>query len=86
MPTLSSRNFPWDNVHITLAWERVILVPWVPEQPHPIAVCNMRTGQWHETGPFLNLWLWHADAEDNVLVTFEIDWDAHPPEVQQTKW
>lgn len=46
----------------------------------------MRTGQWHETGPFLNLWLWHADAEDNVLVTFEIDWDAHPPEVQQTKW
>lgn len=26
------------------------------------------------------------DVDDNILVTFEIDWSIHPPEVQQTKW
>lgn len=37
-------------------------------------------------GGLSNLELWHVDADDNVLVTFEIDWDANPAAVQQTKW
>ena len=24
--------------------------------------------------------------DENILVVFEINWDARPPEVQQTKW
>ncbi|KAL1997005.1 hypothetical protein VTN49DRAFT_7870 [Thermomyces lanuginosus] len=26
------------------------------------------------------------DVDENLLVTFEIDWDTAPPEVQQTNW
>lgn len=36
--------------------------------------------------PFSKLELWHVDADEDVLVTFEIDWKEHPPTVQQTKW
>lgn len=80
------REFLWAHLHITLVGEGVIVIPWVKAQGHRIAICNMRTGEWYETGSFSNLWLWHADEKDDVLVTFEIDWDKHPAEVQQTKW
>ncbi|KAL1993793.1 hypothetical protein VTN49DRAFT_2462 [Thermomyces lanuginosus] len=36
-------------------------------------------------GSFRKVWLWHLDVDEN-FVTFEIDWEKHPPEVQQTKW
>ena len=39
-----------------------------------------------EIGSFSNLWLWHVDLNENTLLTFEIDWNTHPPEVQHTKW
>lgn len=32
------------------------------------------------------VWLWHMDTDRNLLVTFEIDWEKHPAEVQQTEW
>lgn len=33
-----------------------------------------------------DLWLWHPDRNGTILVAFEIDWDIHPPDVQQAKW
>lgn len=54
--------------------------------PSPIYVWDLSADQVQEIGSFLDVWLWHLDAEDNVLVTFEIDWDKRPLDVRQTKW
>lgn len=37
-------------------------------------------------GQFTDLWLWHVNTDENMLVTFEIDMDMDPPLVQQSKW
>lgn len=56
-------------------------------QPTPIYIWDLSTDDIQEIGSFCELWLWHMDVDENVLVTFEIDWDKYyPPEVQQTKW
>lgn len=36
-------------------------------------------------GQFTDLWLWHVNTDENMLVTFEIDMDMDPPLVQQSK-
>ncbi|KAL1976133.1 hypothetical protein VTN31DRAFT_2415 [Thermomyces dupontii] len=55
-------------------------------QSYPVYVWDLRANQLHEFGSFFDLNLWHADEDENVLVTFEINWDVYPPQVQQTKW
>lgn len=52
----------------------------------PCHVWDLRTDQLQKIGPFSNLDLWHVDADEDVLVTFEIDWANNLPEVQQRKW
>ncbi|KAL1992162.1 hypothetical protein VTN49DRAFT_4194 [Thermomyces lanuginosus] len=46
--------------------------------------------KWFQTiDYFSHLWLWHVDADKNILVTFEINWDTDdtdPAEVEQTMW
>lgn len=53
-------------------------------------IWNLSTDQVYETGEIGSLgeeWLWHMDADENILVVFEFDWIAgEPPKVQQTKW
>lgn len=73
-------------MHITVTDDKAVIVPWANERAHPIFVWDLGSNHVHEFGSFTDLWLWHVNAEQNVLVTFEINWDAHPPEVQQTDW
>lgn len=51
-----------------------------------IYVWDLNVNRIQRIGKFTNLWLWHLDVDENMLVVFEINWDAHPPQVQQTKW
>ena len=55
-------------------------------QHSPIYIWDLSTDEVHEIGGFCELWLWHMDLDENMLVTFEIDWDKHPPQVEQIKW
>ena len=73
---------------IRLEKDKVVLFSTDFDPPPPIYIWDLTADQVHAIGSFRegNVWLWHIDPDDNVLVTFEIDWDKHPPEVQQTKW
>lgn len=51
-----------------------------------IHIWDLRANQVHIISSSRNLWLWHMDANENVLVTFEINWEKYRPEVRQTKW
>lgn len=55
-------------------------------QSAPVYIWDLSSNDVHEIGGFSNLWLYHMDAVQNVLVAFEIDWEKQPPEVNQTKW
>lgn len=83
---LGEHEFNWVPFQITVAKDKAIILPWTDGRTHPIFVWDLSSDQVHEFGSFSGLWLWHADADQNVLVTIEINWSAHPPEVQQTKW
>jgi len=57
--------------------------------PFTIYCWDLGTNQVQEIGSCGGLdsvLLWHMDADENILVVFEIDWKKHPPETQQTKW
>lgn len=56
------------------------------DPPPPIYIWDLSADQVRTIGSFRDLWSWHMDVDENVLVTFVIHWDEHPPEVQQTKW
>lgn len=73
---------------IRLEKDKVVLFSTDFDPPPPIYIWDLTADQVHAIGSFRegNVWLWHIDPDDNVLVTFEIDWDKHPPEVQETKW
>ncbi|KAL1994461.1 hypothetical protein VTN49DRAFT_1931 [Thermomyces lanuginosus] len=55
------------------------------EFPAPYYVLDLSVDEVQKIGDFGDVWLWHMDAEEDMLVAIEIDWDKHPPEVQQTK-
>ena len=82
---VGSRELSWSIVPVaTIAEDKVIIVPVDDERP--ISVWDLHSNQFHEFGSFHDLCLWHADAGENLLITFEINWNMYPPEVQQTKW
>lgn len=83
---IAEKQFCWSSFEVTIAKDIVIIVPCTWPQPCPICVWDLRSNQANAYGSFSNLWLWHANADENVLVTLEINWDTHPPEVQQKKW
>lgn len=84
---LGEQEFPWIPIHITVANDKAVIVPWVVRRSHPIYVWDLTLDQVHEFGLFADdLWMWHADADDNVLVTFEFNFNVHPPAVRETKW
>ena len=51
-----------------------------------VHVWDLRLDSVREVGEFSNLNLLHVNTDTNVLVTFEINWKANPPEIQQSKW
>lgn len=62
------------------------MTTWSTHQNLPIYVWDLKTNDFSEFGSFANLCLWHVDADKSVLVAFDINWEADPPEVSQTKW
>lgn len=65
--------------------EHIFQAPW-----HIFAyIWGLSADQVQEIGSyrsFESVPLWHMDADENVLVVFEIDWKKCPLEVQQTQW
>ena len=51
-----------------------------------VYIWDLGSNLFAKVNSFTDLCLWHVDADESILVAFEIDWDACPPEVRQTKW
>ncbi|KAL1990841.1 hypothetical protein VTN49DRAFT_5844 [Thermomyces lanuginosus] len=83
----AEKEFHLDPVRISVAKDIAVITTWVSlGRTRPIYVWDLRSNHVNTVGSFSNLCLNHADVDENVLVAFEIDWDLHPPEVEQTKW
>lgn len=68
---------------------KIVLIQKTWEDPASIAVWDLSMNQIREIGEYFDFgkpWLWHLEAEENMLVGFEFSWDTEPPEVRQTKW
>lgn len=78
--------FPAVPGKFTIAKDKVVIVHCYPL--FHVSVWDLRSNHVHTFGSFSHLYLWHADADEDVLVAFEINWvtDPYPPRVQQTKW
>lgn len=66
--------------------DKVIIVHVENRPPDIVYIWDLTSNNYRKISSFSNLLLWHVDPEENILVAFEIDWDANPPEVKQTKW
>ncbi|KAL1992107.1 hypothetical protein VTN49DRAFT_4139 [Thermomyces lanuginosus] len=71
--------------HISIEKDSVLVIVDI-ESGLSLYIWDLGSDHFREFGSFPDLWLWHVAADDDVLVTFEIDWDADPPKVQQTNW
>lgn len=58
----------------------------LPELTGPIYVWDLSSNHVQKIGNFSHLILYHVDAAENVLVTFDTERIDQPPKVQQTKW
>lgn len=61
----------------------------VDSQSKPLCtvyIWDLSSGRFRKIGSFPDLCLWHVNVDEDILVAFQIDWDTHPPEVQETKW
>lgn len=79
----------WFPDYVTVAKDKAVIVPWVkrvPEAIRPIYIWDLGSDEVIKFGCFPDLHLCHVDADENLLITFEFNWDIHPPEVRQTKW
>ena len=83
---LEARSLGQVPVEFTTFKDTAVIVPMTVGQSGLIYVWDLRSDRFQKIGPFSVQDLWHAEQDENILVTFEFDWDAHPPEVQQTKW
>lgn len=66
----------------------MVIIP-ARQYPFSIWVWDPRRDRVQTIGSFsldTHVHSWHLDADEDVLVTFEINWDEHPALVQQTKW
>lgn len=81
-----ARKLPCVFDHISLERDKLIMVDTEFEPPYTIHIWDLSSGCFRKINTFSDLCLWHVDADENILVAFEIDWDKHPPEVRQTKW
>lgn len=80
------RVLPLDPVQITIDKDTVVMAPLRNRRSSSVYVWDLRSDESRVIRPVSDLCLWHTEQDENVLVTFEIDWDADPPKVQQTKW
>lgn len=83
------RHTPWSDVEIVIVKDKVVIVPRFSSSDNRsfcVCVWDLHGNRLYEFGSFSDLYLWHVDADENVLITIEFNWNAHPPEVRQTKW
>lgn len=80
--------FPRAIKRLTVEKGKLIILPGSLDGPRPLWIWDLHTDQaktigffQHPDGSF-----WHMDADESVLVTCDINWDADPPLVHQTKW
>ncbi|KAL1996816.1 hypothetical protein VTN49DRAFT_7681 [Thermomyces lanuginosus] len=66
--------------------DKIVIVDNDQWPNNPMFIWDPNSNHLKNIGSFSNLWLWHVEADENMLVAFEIDWDTYPLEVQQTKW
>lgn len=85
---MAKKKFCNRPIHITATKDIAVFVPGCPHRTFPLCVWNLQSNQVNEIGSFFSdsLCLYHADTDENALLTFEVNWDSRPPEVQQTKW
>ena len=70
---------------LTIAEDKVIITPR-RDRGH-ISVWDLQSNQVYEfRNYFIDLYLWHADAGENQLVTFDFNWYPYPPKVCQARW
>lgn len=73
--------------HYTIVGDTVVVAP-LPSKvvTCPVYVWDLSSNHVQKIGSFGDLRLYHLAAAENILVTFEINWEKPSPEVQQTKW
>ena len=77
---------PYYRHDTSLVKDKVISVGYEAAPLYRIYIWDLSSNWMREVTSLANLWLWHVDADENILVTFQIDWDTEPAKVQQTKW
>lgn len=81
-----STDFPDFCNHVFVQKGKVGTVHFEERRPPSVHTWDLSSKYLRKIGNFSNLWLWHVDPEQDILVAFEIDWDTNPPNVQETKW
>lgn len=81
-----SGELPCDAQHASIIKDKVVLIDLESKPPYPIYIWDLSSDHIRTIGNFSNLWLWHVDPDENILVAFEIDWYTDQLKVQQTKW
>lgn len=80
--------FPDQDGLISLRKDKLVIADVGWKRRHSIYIQDLGTNQSKpiEFRGLQNLWLWHVDADANILVAFEINWDMHPINVRQIKF
>lgn len=79
------RELPCFPERLWIVKDKMVIFGSTVEPPFPIYIWDLSEDQIRKIGDFGDVWLWHMDAHENVLVTFEIDRNKRPLEVHQTK-
>lgn len=84
------KQFPWPTyrVRITIEKDKLVILPFSIDEAFPLWMWDLRSDRVQTIGSFISkdLDFWHVDADENVLITFEVNWDEHPLLVHQTRW
>lgn len=57
-----------------------------PRRNDLLYVWDLSSNRVQKIGEFDDLWMWHVEPDENLLVTFEIRWNTRPVETQQINW
>lgn len=56
--------------------DKIVIVDNDQWPNNPMFIWDPNSNHLKNIGSFSNLWLWHVEADENMLVAFEIDWDT----------
>lgn len=81
-----ARGLPCSDHHTSIDKDKVVIVDYGSKPLFPVYIWDLSSDRFQKINTFSDLFLWHLDADDGILVAFEIDWDKRPPAVRETKW